>query len=95
VRSDIGRATHLFEDFRGAQPVEVKRVSVRLPRAALTIGDLLGLMYRTERDGKVGDFLHRFRKSARPILAASPDGRTLLILGGDFRVTDRGIVDAA
>jgi len=96
VQAEIKRATQLFTEFRGAQPVEVRRVAVSpLPRVALTVGELLGIMYRTERDSRMENYLHRFRKSARPILAVSPDGRTLLILGGDYRVTDRGIEDAA
>jgi hypothetical protein len=96
VQAEIAQATKLFTDFRGAQPVEVRRLAVpSLPRVALTVGELFGIMYRTERDGRLENYLHRFRKSARPILAVSPDGRTLLILGGDYRVTDRGIEDAA
>lgn len=96
VEAEVAQATKLFTDFRGAQPVEVRRVSIpSLPRVALTVGELFGIMYRTERDGRLENYLHRFRKSARPILAVSPDGRTLLILGGDYRVTDRGIEDAA
>jgi hypothetical protein len=93
--ADIARARALFAEFRGAGPMEVRRIEVSIPRAALTIGECLGILYRTERDGKIEQYLHRFRKSARPILASSPDGRTLLLLGGAYRVTDRGIVDSA
>jgi len=96
VQADIARATKLFTSFRGAQPVEVRRVAIPpMPRAGLTVGELLGIMYRTERDGRVENYVHRFKKSARPILVAAPDGRPLLILGGEYRVTDRGIEDSA
>jgi hypothetical protein len=95
-QAEIARAKQLFTSFRGAVPSEVLRVAMRAtPRAALTLGELLGIMYRTERDGELVNYRHVFQKSARPILAVTPDGRTLLILGGDYRVTSRGIVDTA
>jgi len=32
-------------------------------------------------------------KGSRPLLVASPDGKCLMLLGGRFKFTDRGIVD--
>lgn len=96
IRRALGAAVKLYKDFRGDEPTEV--VEVRLPakpRALLTVGECLGIMYRTRRDGKVEDYLHRFTKKARPTLAVSSDGLQLFLLGGAYSVTDRGIVDDA
>lgn len=50
-------------------------------------------MYTTVRDGEVEKYIHRFKKSARPILAASHDGKQLVLIGGDFVFTECGITD--
>ena len=60
---------------------------------ALKVGWCDGILYTTERDGNVEKYIHKFKKSSRPLLAASFDGKNLLLLGGAFRFTDRGIVD--
>jgi hypothetical protein len=96
-QSEIAEAVRRFTGFRGDRPGRAVTVSVpALPRVLLTVGECLGIMYRTRRDGKVENYLHRFsRRRARPTLAASSDGRLLVLLGGEYRFTDRGIEDAA
>jgi hypothetical protein len=49
--------------------------------------------YTTVRDGKRERYIHRFRKKSRPLLAASSDGTSLQILGGEFEFTEAGIED--
>jgi len=96
LQRSIARAVRLFTGFRGANPAEVRSIQIpATPRVVLTIGDLVAIVYLTERDGELVQATHRFKKSARPILAVTPDGHTLLILGGDYRVTHNGIEDAA
>jgi len=63
------------------------------PTVAAPIGSLDAVMYTTIRDGKVEKYIHRFAKSDRPLLAVTPDGRQLLIVGGLYRFTEAGIVD--
>lgn len=63
------------------------------PRAALVVGPLTMIGYQSTRDGSPAIYVHRFAKHARPLLAASNDGQHLLILGGEFAFTERGIVD--
>lgn len=60
---------------------------------ALAIGPLLGIIYTATRDGEIKDYLHRFKKSSRPLLCATADGSKLLIVGGRYRFTARGIED--
>lgn len=91
---ELNQAIERFTGFRGDAPRSVDKVRVRpLPRVMLTVGDCLGIMYRTERDGVVEDYLHRFKQKSRPTLAVASDGKTLYLLGGAYRVTDRGIED--
>jgi hypothetical protein len=59
----------------------------------LTIGECNGILYSTVRDGEAEKYIHRFKKSARPLLVASHDGSALALVGGNFRFTNRGIVD--
>lgn len=95
VERQLQQAGRLFEDFRGKEPRQVDRITVpALPRVLLPLGECLGIMYRTDRDGETENYLHRFKKTARPTLAVTSDGRNLYLLGGAYRVTDRGIVDA-
>lgn len=93
--AEVRQAIARFTGFKGESPARVSRVNVAAPpRVMLTIGDCIGIMYRTSRGGRTDNYLHRFKKSARPTLAVSSDGRTLYLLGGEYRVTDRGIEDA-
>lgn len=92
---ELQDAVQRFTGFRGTTPERVDRVPVpKPPRVLLHVGEVLGIMYRTERDGEVGDYLHEFRKKSRPTLAVTSDGKTLYLLGGAYRVTDHGIEDA-
>lgn len=67
----------------------------RLPthKVGLIIGECDGLLYTTERDGKIEKYIHRFKKSSRPLLVSSYDGSALYIVGGRYKFTERGIVD--
>lgn len=95
VARQVQEAVDRYTGFRGDAPREVRKVQVPgVPKVLLTMGECLGIMYRTERDGQVDNFLHRFRKKSRPTLAVSSDGKTLYLLRGAYRVTDRGIEDA-
>lgn len=91
----VREAVQRFTGFKGERPSSVSKVRMpEPPRVMLTLGDCIGIMYRTHRGGRTDNYLHRFKKSARPTLAVSSDGRTLYLLGGEYRVTDRGIEDA-
>jgi hypothetical protein len=60
---------------------------------ALAIGEVLGIIYRTKRDGVMENYIHRFAKVSRPLLASTHDGKQLLLIGGSYNFTERGIVD--
>lgn len=87
------RAAKRFADFTGERPAHQTRVKLPTPAAGLVVGDLDGVLYTTVRDGQVEKYVHRFRKKSRPLLAASDDGKSLHILGGEYEFTERGIED--
>jgi hypothetical protein len=91
---DLRQASKLYEDFSG-NPADVRaKVRVKaLPKVAIAIGDVDGIMYTTERDGEVQKYIHKFAQRDRPILAVSPDGKQILFVGGNYTFTERGIVD--
>ena len=87
------RAVKLYQDFTGHDPKFLDEWSVSVPEVAMQVGKITGIMYTTKMDGKEQEFLHEFSGRSRPILAASADGNQLLILGGNYSFTDRGIID--
>lgn len=91
---DISKAERLFEAFTGhSSDNQYRLTGLQMPKVACVVGELDALLYTTMRDGKVERYTHTFNQRDKAILCASPDGRQILILGGHFRWTARGIVD--
>lgn len=92
IGEDFSKAKSLFTSFTGRAPATLTKIRVPAPpKVALAFGTLVELTYQSERDGRL--YRHTFRKSSRPLVVASPDGKQLQIVGGRFAFTDRGIVD--
>ena len=89
----VTKAIDLFKRFRGQDPEYIETHKITYPDVALVIGYLDFVGYTTVRDSKTESYIHRFKKSARPLLVSSHDGQQLLILGGEFDFTELGIVD--
>ncbi len=87
------KAVSLYRDFTGENPRHLEDWDVVVPSHAMEVGKVTGIMYKARVDGQLQEFLHEFTGRSRPILAASSDGRQLLLLGGDYKMTERGIVD--
>ncbi len=90
----VRKAASLYTDFTGHNDPMLSKIAVKdMPKVALEVGQCDGLLYTTIRDNVTEKYIHKFKKTSRPLLAASPDGTQLLLLGGAFNFTDRGIVD--
>jgi len=94
--AQVNAAADLYERFTGHEADEGARIRVTpLPGVAVAIGDVDGILYTTVRDGQLEKYIHKFKKKDRPIFAVSPDGKQLLMIGGNYNFTERGIVDAS
>lgn len=93
-RKSIKQAAKLFEDFTGEPANDPVEIAIpEMPKTALAIGKVLGIMYETVRDGVKESYQHKFKSSSRPLMVVSSDGKQVLMLGGAYTFTDRGIVD--
>lgn len=96
ARSDIRRAATLYERFTGHEAEELGTVRIPdLPAVAAVIGDCDGVLYTTVRDGVTEKYIHEFADKDRPLLCVTPDGKQLLLIGGGYDFTERGIVDSS
>ena len=88
----IAQAAQLFEDFTGKRAKHITKHELpELPTEGLVFGRLLQVGYESARDGR--PYRHTFRERSRPLLVATPDGKTVYIVCGRYAFTDRGIVD--
>jgi hypothetical protein len=97
-------AVSIYENFREKSPRRIDVVKVQIPNVVAVIGHVEALWktkeghtgaidYRTTHGKKVALYRHDFAAGSRPLLCVSPDGRQLLLLGGRYKFTERGIVD--
>lgn len=86
-------ARDLYRRFTGNKPVKGRKVTVQQRAAMLEVGTVDGILYTTNRDGKVEQYIHHFRRQSRPSLLVSADGKEARTHGGRFTFTERGFVD--
>lgn len=86
------QAARLFRHFFDREPREDEIVAVATdePDDALVIGALDGISYISETDEL--PLFHQFKKSDRPLLLVSSDGRQIYILKGGYRFTEKGFI---
>ena len=89
----LGRGQSLFRRFHRFPDSGMVRCSHRrlIPQVLVKLGRLRGLIYSSDR-GQPGcdrTFIH-FMETP-PLLACDPEGTQLYIIGGNYRVTHRGI----
>lgn len=89
----IMKAIKLFEKFSGHTPEYIDKKDLPKIDVGFKIGTLDGLLYTTVRDGRTEKYVHKFKRRARPILVSNFDGSFIALVGGDYKFTDRGIVD--
>jgi hypothetical protein len=93
INVDVSKAIRLYENFhdQGADFIDKKNLTI--PNVVIKVGTCDGILYTTTQRGKKIKYIHHFRRQSKPILAASADGKTLLLIGGSYGFTPRGIVD--
>lgn len=90
----VNAAARLFEDFTGHDAEHVATVDKpEMPDVLLAVGEIDAICYTTVRDGETEKYIHEFKKKCRPQFCVTPDGKQIVLLGGEYTFTDRGIVD--
>lgn len=84
---DLYRAFNRFGPSR-VRTVDYSRV---MPSVVVELGELVGLMYRSDKGqpGQPRTYIHRMEDP--PSLVSNIEGTQLYIVGGSYRVTSRGI----
>lgn len=90
LRAKVAQAARLSRAFHGKKPDRIVRAKAPETKVGMRLGKLLGVIYEVP-DGT--RYMHEFRGQAQPTLAATHDGRQLIVQGGRYRMTGRGIVD--
>lgn len=93
IQRAVGKAVALYRSFRESAPKRIGRVNFVVPKAVAVIGYVEGIDYRTTHGKTITLYHHDFAPGSRPLLAVSGDGKQLLLLGGRYEFTERGIVD--
>ncbi len=92
-KKQIRDSAEWFEDFTGHEAEQTESINFVTPKAVGVIGRVYAIAYEAKRGNKTDVYEHKFKASNAPILAVSSDGRQLMILGGNYKVTDHGIED--
>lgn len=93
-RDEIAQAADLYSRFSGHEAESIGKVPAPRPlKTAIAIGECDGILYTTVRDNRTEKYIHKFRKADRPLLTVAPDGSQIVLVGGNYRFTERGIVD--
>lgn len=97
---ELKKAFEFYEKFHWGIPSrKVIETAYELPtedrdgfRHMVALGYLRGLIYQSTKEGEKKDqnYIHAL-EPALPLLCTDEDGLRLFIVGGDYRVTARGI----
>lgn len=93
INRKIQKAIENFKEFSGHTPEYINKKDLPKMEVGFKIGTLDGLLYTTVRDGRTEKYVHKFSRRARPILVSNFDGSFIALIGGNYKFTDRGIVD--
>ena len=93
VERAVGDGARLYRTFNRFEPCRMVRLRHRrlMPRVVVQLGELTGLIYRSDKwnQGRPRSFIHFMDDPPR--LVSDPAGTQLYIVGGRYRVTARGI----
>jgi hypothetical protein len=89
----ISQGEALYQAFNGFKPSSVETVqhSRVIPPIVVELGELVGLIYRSDKrqPGQPLTYIHRMENPPR--LVSNIEGTQLYVVGGSYRVTSHGI----
>lgn len=90
---DMRQGIGLYQAFNRFGPSQVVRIRHfrMIPPVVVELGELVGLMYRSDKGqpGQSRTYIHRMEDPPR--LVSNIEGTQLYIVGGSYKVTPRGI----
>lgn len=89
----VEESAHWYEEFTGHDADSVQCINFKVPKSVAIIGKLHAITYEAKRDNEIALYEHIFKSKNAPILAVSSDGAQLMVIGGNYEVTDHGIED--
>jgi len=89
----VKEATERHFDFSGHQAKFIDEKDLKKMDVGFKIGQVDFIGYTAKRDGRVEKYIHKFKRSSRPILASNYDGKFIALVNGKYHFTERGIVD--
>jgi hypothetical protein len=89
----LQQATDLYQAFNGFAPSRVVKVrhARMIPPVVVELGELVGLIYRSDKrqPGQPLTYIHRMEDPPR--LVSNIEGTQLYVVGGSYRITPQGI----
>lgn len=93
LRRERRAAEELWEEFRETRPGRSQRIPIRWPKALMVMGTVRYIAYDTTHGNRYAPYKHTFARGSRPLLCAGKERGQLFLIGRNFKVTRRGIVD--
>lgn len=93
TRREYEQALDLYNSFRERDARRINTLRLTVPGMVVAVGHVEYIGYRTTHGTETTLYKHDFIAGSRPLLAASPNGKQLFLLGGRYDFTGRGIVD--
>lgn len=90
---NVSQGIELYRAFNGFKPSQVVKIHHPrvIPPVVVELGELVGLIYRSDKGqpGQPLTYIHRMENPPR--LVSNIEGTQLYIVGGSYRVTPQGI----
>ncbi len=89
----VTQGEKLYQTFNGFEASKVEKVSHMrvIPPVVVELGELVGVIYRSDKGqpGQPLTYIHRMEDPPR--LVSNIEGNQLYIVGGNYRITSQGI----
>lgn len=93
LQHNVARVAKLFRGFRLRAPREAREISHELPAVVMRMGRVHAIEYVMPRGSRSVLYRHEFAPGSGPDLNSGPGPCELVLTGGRYHVTHRGIVD--
>ncbi len=87
------KAIELFRGFREREPTISKEIELDVPDQLIVMGHVEFIGYKTTHGKRAKLYKHDFAKGSRPLLCTGVGKNQVFLIGGNYHVTERGIVD--